>query len=316
LRLGRSPVGPAARLGGDVTLPVGESAALATALLWAVTAIVFAEASARIGAMVVNLLRLVLAFGLLTIFGAIARGHPWPDDASAHAWLWLGISGVIGFTVGDLCLFRSLVLIGPRLASLLMALAPPMTAVIGWIVLGEMLTGRQWLGMSLTLVGIAWALVDRAGGVRELFARGSGHGTGIGLAVLAALGQAIGFVLSKHGMGDYDAFAATQIRTFVGILGFVAIFGVLRLWPRVRVGLRDRKAVTLLAVGSVLGPFLGVSLSLVAVRHTDAGVAASLIAISPLLVIPLVAVLGRERLRAGAVIGGAIAVAGVMMLVS
>ncbi|MCH9686449.1 MAG: DMT family transporter [Deltaproteobacteria bacterium] len=296
-------------------IQLGELAALGAALCWALTALFFAHAGARVGSLVVNFLRLVMAIAMLSALGWALRGLPWPTDATPHAWLWLSISGLVGFTFGDLCLFRALVMIGPRLGSLLMSFAPPFAAIIGWLVLGETLRLDQWFGMALTMGGVAWALSDRT-------PRGNGAPLdrrtliiGVALGIGGALGQAGGLVLSKFGMADYDPFAATQVRVLAGSVGFAVIFTVTRRWSRVRAAIRQRGAMLTTSAGAVFGPFLGVSLSLVAVQNTSAGVAASLMAISPVLVIPIVVLWQRERVGLGGVLGTVLAVMGVIVLV-
>lgn len=292
----------------------GELAALGTALCWTATALFFAEAGVRVGSLVVNVLRLVMALGMLVVLGWVTRGLPWPSDATPHAWLWLSISGVVGFAFGDLCLFRAFVLIGARLGSLIMSLAPPFAAILGLLVLGETLALPQVLGMGLTVAGVGWALADRQPGARGALDRRA-RLSGIGLAVCGALGQGGGLVLSKYGMGDYDAFAATQIRVLAGAVSFSLLFTVMRGWPRVGQALRQPRAMLLTSLGAVFGPFLGVSLSLLAVQHTKAGVAASIMATSPILIIPVAMVVHRERVGLGGVLGALLAVAGIVLLV-
>lgn len=294
------------------TSHVGELAALGTAVCWGTSALAFEAAGGRIGSMVVNFLRLIVGLGFLTAYATVVRGLPLPTDASVHAWSWLALSGIVGFTFGDLCLFRAFVVIGPRLSTLMMSLAPPMTAVIAWAFLGETLDPTDVVGMTLTVGGIAWAIVDRSGDDRDRHTARPVHGVVLGF--LGALGQAGGLVLSKHGMGDYDAFAATQIRVVAGIAGFVVLFSALRWWPRVARGLHDRRALAQTSLGAIFGPFLGVALSLVAVQHTQAGIAASIMATTPILIIPAVVLMGRERVGIGGVAGAITAVVGVAIL--
>ena len=279
------------------------------------TALFFAAAGRRVGSLAVNLLRLVIALLVLCVFEAIVRGRALPLDASAHAWSWLTVSGLVGFTFGDMCLFRALVTIGPRLSSLIMSAAPLLTALIGWLVLGETLDLVDGLGMALTVAGIAWAILERAPpSAPALHATGRELVVGVLLALCGALGQAGGLVLSKLGMGSFDPFASTQIRIVAGILGFSIVFTVLGRWGRVTAALRDRRAMGMTTLGAIFGPFLGVSLSLLAVQHTATGVAASLMALSPILIIPMVVVLGRERVGLGGIGGAVVAVAGVALL--
>ena len=260
-------------------------------------------------------MRLAFAFGMLSAVGLVFRGHPLPTDATPHNWAWLAVSGLVGFTFGDLCLYRAYLVLGPRLSSLMMALVPPMTALIGWTALGETLTPRDLLGMTLTVVGIGWAILDRG---RQA---GGPHGprhrvtpAGVALGAGGALGQAVGLILSKIGMAGYNAFAATQVRVLAGFAGYALLFFALRWWPNVRAGLRDRTALGFAALGALFGPTLAVSLSLIAIRETAAGVAASIMALTPVLIIPLVVVLRREKVGIGGVAGAVVAVTGVALL--
>lgn len=298
-----------------MALHLGEIAALGTALCWAFTAMFFADAGTRVGSLVVNFLRLVIALVILSAVGTITRGQPWPTDATAHAWGWLTVSGLIGFAIGDLCLFRALVLIGPRLGSLLMSFAPPIAALIGWLILDETLLLHQLGGMVLTLGGVMLALRDRAPTTMIPPPDRRTLVIGVLLGLGGAAGQAGGLVLSKLGMGDYDAMAATQIRVFAGVLAFAAIFTVTRAWPRVIAAVKQPRPMFSTTMGAIFGPFLGVWLSLVAVQHTTAGVAASLMATSPILIIPITMWWNRERVGVRGLIGTVAAVAGVVLLV-
>lgn len=292
----------------------GQLAALGAATCWAFSALSFETAGKRIGALTLNLVRLVIAFGFLSLGAWIARGVPLPVDASPHAWLWLTVSGLVGFVFGDLCLFRAFLLIGSRLSMLLMSLAPVLTAVIGWLVLGETLTEQDLLGMTLTVTGIGWAVLERRKPAEGSSLPHRPLLAGIALGFGGALGQAGGLVLSKLGMGSYHAFAATQIRVIAGMAGYVILYFALRWWPRVWPALRNRHALGFASIGAFFGPFLGVSLSLIAVRHTVAGVAASIMALTPVLIIPLTVLLRRERVGVGGVLGALVAVAGVAIL--
>lgn len=293
----------------------GQWAALGAATCWAFSALSFDVAARRLGALVLNPIRLVLAFGFLSLLAWGLRGLPLPVDAPPRAWAWLAVSGLVGFVFGDFCLFRAFLMIGPRLSMLMMALAPPLTAIIGWLLLGEVLTRRDLVGMALTVGGIAWAVLDKKPAQGE-------NGTpvrhasvlGVSFGFCGALGQAGGLVLSKLGMGDYDAVAATQVRVLAAIAGYAVLFLLFHWWRRMRPALRDGRALSFAAVGSFFGPCVGVSLSLYAVHRTVSGVAASLMALTPVLLIPLVVLLRRERVGLGGVAGAAVAVAGVAVL--
>lgn len=306
-------------------MPIGELAALGTATCWCVSSLGFEAAGKRIGSLSVNLIRIVLALCLLAVANWAARGLAWPSDASAHAWIWLSVSGLVGFTFGDLCIFRAFVVLGARRSMLLMSLAPPMAAALGWLVLGETLTALDLFGMALTASGVALVILERNAPTNGEPAKpgvSSSAGTsarrqlawGVILGVGGALGQAGGLVLSKYGMGEYNAVAATEIRIIAGTIGFMVVCTAIGWWPRVWAARKNPSGVAFSALGAVFGPFLGVTLSLYAVQHTQTGIAASIMATTPLLIIPLSALVHKERVTVRAVAGAAVAFVGVALL--
>ncbi|NIM20273.1 MAG: EamA family transporter [Candidatus Latescibacteria bacterium] len=292
---------------------LGEFAALATAFFWTVTALAFEAAGKRVGSLSVNVIRLCIGFVFLSVCLYAFRGSAFPVDASAHAWLWLSISGLVGLVLGDFLLFKAFIRIGSRISMLIMASVPPLTALIGWLIMGEILTPTNYFGMALTIGGIALVVLERNPARRQQV-KFSRPVSGVLVAFGGALGQAVGLVLSKYGMGDYDAFSATQIRLIAGIVGFCLITFLARAWGRVTTALIDRKAVMNISLGAFFGPFLGVSFSLLAIQYTTAGVAATIMAIVPVLIIPPSVLLFKEKVTMKEVLGAFIAVAGVAVL--
>ncbi|MBN1893337.1 DMT family transporter [bacterium] len=289
----------------------GEFAALATACFWTVTALSFEAAGRRVGSLALNWIRLVIGLLFLTLFRTLFKGEAVPVSAPRSAWIWLSLSGLVGFVFGDLCLFKAFTLIGSRISMLIMALAPVLTAWLGWVFLGERLTLLNMAGMALTITGIALVVLERNGG------RGfklNHPAEGVLLALGGALGQAGGLVLSKYGMGDYDAFASTQIRILAGLAGFSVLYLFMRVWPRIGAAFRNRQAMWLMTVGAFFGPFLGVSFSLIAVQNTHAGIASTIMALVPVLIIAPAVLLFREKVTFREIIGAAIAVGGVALL--
>ena len=293
-------------------MPTGELAALATALCWAATSLLFAEAARRIGALRVNLLRLpvallLLSLALLTIDQPLA-------PVTWLRWLFLAVSAVVGLLLGDLALLAALRRLGARLTSLLMSLAPVVATLAGWLLLGELPSGRRaGLGIAMTLAGVAWVAAERAT-PRERVENRLG---GIALAVLAATCQGVGLVLAKLGMGGEVApLAATWVRIGVATVLLWLLTAASRRLRRGEIAGAARRAWRQVVGGAFFGPFLGVWLSLAAVALTDVGVAATLMATSPVLVIPLVMVLEGYRPTLRAVIGTLLAVAGVALLFS
>lgn len=295
----------------------GEIAGVLTAVFWTVTALAFESAGKKVGSLSVNLIRLVIAFFLVGTYSWVTRGFFFPADASLYNWKWLALSGLVGFVIGDLMLFESYLYIGARVAMLVMALAPPFAAFIGWLMLGEILSPMNWLGMGVTMTGIVIVILKREKRekngtiVKKL---SSGYSVrGLLLALGGALGQASGLVLSKKGMGDYDAFSATQIRVLTGVVGFSVLFFFIKRWPRVWSALKNGSAMKRISLGAFFGPFLGVSFSLLAVQHTQTGIAATLMAIVPVLIIGPSIVLFHEKVNWKEILGALITVGGVAL---
>jgi drug/metabolite transporter (DMT)-like permease len=298
---------------------LGEFAALLTTVFWTITALAFETASKRIGSMHVNLLRLGLATIFLTIFSFFHRGMFFPIDADLHTWTWLAISGVVGFVIGDYCLFKAYILTGARVAMLMMTLAPVFAAFAAWIVLGEVMSYRSLFAMLITLAGIALVIFTRTpdgeAGIKKRKGTYSMSypAKGILLGLIAAAGQGVGLVLSKYGMRGYDSFSASQIRVISGFISFAFLFLILRKWKELPGSFRDAKAMKWLVVGSIFGPFLGVSFSLMAVQNTNAGIAQTIMSLTPVLIIPPAVFINKEKVTAREILGAIIAVAGVVM---
>jgi len=295
----------------------GEIAGLLTAVFWTVTSMAFESAGKKVGSLAVNLIRLVIAFFFIGIFSWISRGFFFPTDATAYQWQWLALSGLVGFVIGDLMLFQALVVVGARVSMLVMSLAPPFAAMVGWLVLGEVLTPMNWLGMTVTIAGIILVILKREkselnGSIKRRL-KSSYSLPGLIMALGGAIGQATGLVLSKKGMGSYDAFSSSQIRVLTGIAGFSILFIFMKRWPRVWAALKNPPAMKRITLGAFFGPFLGVSFSLLAVQHTETGIAATLMSIVPVLIIVPSVLIFHEKINLKEIIGAIITVAGVAM---
>jgi drug/metabolite transporter (DMT)-like permease len=294
---------------------LGEIAALLTALCWTVTAMAFESAGKRVGALSLNLIRLMIGLIFLAIYNAIFNDGFMPS-ATGYQWFWLALSGVVGFVLGDLFLFQAFILIGARISMLIMALVPPIAALIGWITLGERLSGMEFLGMGITLLGIVLVMSTKLDLKKGAFGKTLKMGPlvlGSFLALGGAVGQAAGLVLSKKGMQDMNAFEATQIRIMAGVIGFTIVITLFKRWKHLFGALKDLKAMKFMTLGSFTGPFLGVSFSLLAVQHTDTGVAATLMALTPVMIIPPAILLNKERIKIIEIIGAIISIGGVVL---
>jgi len=289
----------------------GEFAALLTAVFWTVTSLSFESASHRIGSLSVNILRLIIGFAFLSVYNLFHRGIAFPTDAGTHNWIWLTLSGFVGFVFGDLFLFKSYTIIGSRFSMLIMTLVPPITAFFSFLMLGERLTLFNYLGMSLTFSGIALAVLNRDGENDRLSLKLSPRG--VLYALGGALGQALGLVLSKVGLQDYDPFAATQIRIIAGIAGFSVLIAFLGRWRNIVKATTDRSGMLFTILGSFFGPFLGVSLSLISVKYTEAGIAATIMALVPVFIILPAVVLYKQKVTWAEIAGAFLSVGGVAL---
>ena len=290
---------------------IGEFAALLTAFFWTITSLAFESASHKIGSVAVNILRLIIGFAFLSVFSLIHRGLILPVDASIENWLWLSLSGLVGFVFGDLFLFKSYTMIGSRFSMLIMTLVPPITAFFSFAILGERLTLFHYLGMTLTFSGIAMAIFSRPGKGEKLSLKLSPKG--ILYAFGGAVGQALGLVLSKFGMKSYDPFASTQIRILAGIFGYTILVTVLSRWVSVRNATHNKSGMMLTSLGAFFGPFLGVSFSLIAVKYTEAGIASTIMALVPVFIILPAVVLFKQKVTLPEVLGAIVSVAGVAL---
>jgi drug/metabolite transporter (DMT)-like permease len=290
---------------------LGEFAALLTALFWTVTALSFESASHKIGSVAVNFLRLIIGLVFLSVFNLIRRGIVLPVDASYENWLWLSLSGLVGFVFGDLFLFKSYTMIGSRFSMLIMTLVPPITAFLSFIILSERLTLFHYLGMALTFTGIAMAIFSRNGKGEKLSLKLAPKG--ILFAFGGAIGQAMGLVLSKFGLKDYDPFAATQIRVIAGIFGYTILITILARWSYVVKATKNKDGMLLTSLGAFFGPFLGVSFSLISVKYTEAGIASTIMALVPVFIILPAVILFRQKVTVPELLGAVISVAGVAL---
>lgn len=315
---------------------IGESIALIVALSWTATALFAEVASKHLGSLPFNVLRMTFSLALLVLALWLTMGIPWPRYADGATWRWLLLSGVVGYVIGDYCLMQGYIIIGSRFGQLLMTLSAPTAAITGRLLLGESMRPLAIVGMVVTLTGIAISILGKS----------DSHGVGLRLpakgivyGALAGICQGVGLVLSKVGLQHYDAsllslgisdhsipdgallpmplflsipFAATMIRASIGLLGFFAMLMLINKdgIERLRKGVKDRKAMWCVLGSTVFGPFIGVSLSLLATQYTSTGIAQTLFALTPVLIIAPAAWLFHQKVRPREVVGAFISVAG------
>jgi drug/metabolite transporter (DMT)-like permease len=292
---------------------LGELAALGAATMWSISSIFFTISGRRIGSVMVNRVRLALAVLFVGVTHWLLLGIPFPGGAEPYRFFWLGLSGVIGLVIGDSMLLQSYVLVGPRLGVLMLSLAPIFSTLLAWALLGETLSGLELAAIAVALGGMAWVVLERSRDgagrriPREDYVRGLLFGAG------AALCQAAGLVTAKRGLaGGFPPLSGVMIRmtTAMVVMWLLAAFRR-EIARTIRAPLDDRIAGRAVLIAAVVGPYLGVWLSLIAVQSARVGVASTLMAMTPVISLPLVHFLYHERVSRRAVAGTLIAMAGV-----
>lgn len=315
---------------------LGPGAAVLTSLLWVLTSLFFTTAGQRIPVTVVNTARIALAVVLLGATHALSYGSLWPEIHHQKQLLALALSGLIGLSLCDQALFTAFVDIGPRLALLCMTTSPIFAMLFGIVFLDERIVGTAYAAIAVTVIGIVWVVTERtaepyddsepppashASKLKATFVRG------LVLALIASVSQAAGGMLSKVGMGggwlpeehQLPAQSATLVRMVFGLFGMapiVLIFVALARRNAKKASPRHRWSTGLLltACGTVVGPFLGVWMSLVAFKHSPLAVAQTLASLSPVLILPFAHYVLKERVTPRAILGAVIALIGAAAL--
>lgn len=270
-----------------MNLPIGEIAALGTALCWSFSSILFTFVAQRIGAVGINRMRLTFAILFLFAFHKLFLGEFIPSDLSLSGWSWLGMSGVVGLIVGDSFMYQGFRVFGPRKTILVASSTPIFSAILALFFLGEKLGHLQWTGIILTVAGIAWVVGFQASNNGEKKS-GNNNFTGTFMGAGAAISQAVSLVLVRKGMEEgVSILSVTLVRMLVAV---VLLWLISLLRGKVIVHLKtvmNREILLRLSTGSFIGPFVGIFLSMIAIERAPVGVASAIMAVQPILMIPM-----------------------------
>lgn len=298
---------------------IGELISIGVAFSWTATALLSEFGSKRLGNLTLNVLRMGLALLFSMVMFWVVQGSPLPSGGTMEAYGWMLLSGLVGYVIGDFCLFQCYIIIGSRYGQLFMTLAPPSAALMAWATLGQEMNGMSIVAMLVTLVGISISVLGR----------GEHHKVSLKLplngvlyAIAAALCQGIGLVLSKIGMDHYQTaaipewlvpFSANFFRCVAGIIGFGILLYLREGVAPLREALHDRKGMAAATATTIFGPFMGVGFSLMAVQYTEAGIASTLMALTPIIIILPSYWLFHQKITWKAVVGAIISVIGVSL---
>lgn len=294
-------------------MPVYELAALGAATCWALTGIISAGPAGHLGALAFNRVRQIFVTTLLALF--VLTTGAWQQLTFDNTWPLI-LSGFIGIFVGDTILFATLNRLGPRRSGILFALNAPMAALLGWLMLGENLSASAILGIGITLAGVSLAILF---GKRrsQLHAWEMIKGPlwiGVGLGLLAALGQAIGSIIARPVMATgLDPFVASMLRVGIAAL----CLSVLTQLPFAAVKPRNPltwKVAALTALTGLLSLAMGMTLLLFALSGGKVGIVSTISATTPVIILPLLWLRTGERPAGGAWLGAALVVAGMALI--
>ena len=313
---------------------IGELISLGVAVSWTATAVFAEVGSKRMGSLPFNTIRMSMSLVFLAVTLWLVMGVPYPRYADGSTWTWLLLSGVVGYVIGDYCLMQ--------VGQLFMTLSAPTAAITGRLLLGEQMRPIAILGMVVTLSGIALSILSKSDDSKHHVIRFKLPAKGIFFAAMAGICQGFGLVLSKGGLTHYEAaltaagisgdsvfanavlplpvsvsmsFAATTIRAYIGLVGFflaLVLFNKDGL-DQLRHAVSDRKAMWCVLASTIFGPFIGVSASLLATQYTSAGIAQTLFALTPILIIAPAAILFHQKVTLREVFGAIISVVGVCL---
>lgn len=303
---------------------VGELISIGVAFSWTATALLSEFGSKRLGNLTLNVLRMGLALLFSLVLFGMVTGSMLPPGASTEAAGWMLLSGLVGYVIGDFCLFQCYIIIGSRYGQLFMTLAPLSAALMAWVTLGQQMTGKSVIAMLVTLWGIGISVLGR-GDHHKISLKLPVNG--VLYAIGAAVCQGVGLVLSKIGMDHYEVsmmaeadipewlipFSANFYRCIAGIIGFSFLLFYRDGMAPLREAVRDKKGLSVATATTIFGPFVGVGFSLMAVQYTAAGIASTLMAMTPIIIILPSYWLFHEKITWRSVIGAVISVLGVSL---
>ena len=304
---------------------LGEIVAVGTSMIWTVSALSAEVSSKRIGPLSLNVFTMVFAILFLSITLWIFTGAPFPLYLDSKAILWLLGSGIMGFLICNYCLYSSYIYISSRFSQLFITLSAPTAAILGWIILDEHLTLQECMGLLITLSGIAMSILSNDGSSHKMKIKHPMKG--VVFALIAGISQGAALVFGKVGMLHYqtnipqhmqhlDSFipiSSSFLRVSIGLGGFLLIALFQKRFTVIKKSIHDKKGVLTALLTTITGPFLGATCALIAMRYSKAGIAATLLELTPVFIILPSHLLFKQKVRWIEILGAVICVLGVSL---
>ncbi|MCR4676444.1 MAG: DMT family transporter, partial [Sphaerochaetaceae bacterium] len=248
-----------------------------------------------------------LGFILLLLFeGSFPTGY------SVQTYLMAFLSGFIGFFLCDYFMFKAIVTIGSRETAVIMTLNPALTAVMSFFIFSEILTGTQILGMVITISGVVLMVFGEKGTKEKT--ENSVLKTGLICAFLGAVLQSVSDITAKAALSDVPSVSTNMLRLLGGLAAWIVFGFIKRKDFAVQFKtFKDSRYVLMMFFSVLLGPVLGVTLTLKAMEMIPAGVVRSLSQTSPVFLIP-VDLIRKKKVSALSLVGTLVSVAGVVLL--
>ena len=290
---------------------IGEIAAVATAFCWSITSYAFTNAARRVGAIQVNIDRMAFAsiilISIITISGISL-------NLSLNQISNLVISGILGLVLGDSFLFKSFQLIGARLGVIILASVPVLSTILAYFFLDEVISLLGMFGMLLTITGILIVMVEKKSNWSNNVSISK---TGIFYGFLGALGQACGLIFAKFAFqgGDLNGFSASFIRLFSASIIILPLAATFRRYKNpFGIYPKDGYSTKVILIGTIFGPVLGITGSLIAIEYAKVGIASTLMATMPIIMLPISRFYFKEKLEWKSIIGAFVAVIGAAII--
>lgn len=302
----------------------GELIALLTTLCWSLGIFPFTEAAKRIGAAPLNQYRLLLAWLITSVilfyWNSISPTELFAKPQPYH-YIFLGLSGIIGFSIGDYCSFTSFKLLGPKLGSLYTTFAPGAALIIAYFALDQSINLIGIIGILITIAGVIWLTLSKKDSAEANKVGYTRDKKGITYGILGALCQGTGLVLSKYGMDYYTEKLPTMHAVWIRLLfAFSAAFLVTIFAGKLKQNSRpiftnEKNNLPFMFLGTLLGPVMGVTLSLLTIQKLEVAIAQTIFALMPLFVLPISFLAYKEKITLQSVLACIIALVGVLLLI-